>query len=157
MIIGRGDISKAITDKEDFIFYASGNSNRKPLTQASEDKEHMEVYRLAQDYPKSNMFVYISTLSVYYSDSKYTKHKMRMEARVRKWFRNYAIIRIGNITWGDNPNTLINYLKNNKAEIQDTYRYLLDKDELSHWINMIPDKGQHEMNVTGIRTLVKDI
>ena len=27
-------------------------------------------------------------------------------------FENYNIIRIGNITWGTNPNTFLNYIKN---------------------------------------------
>lgn len=158
MIIGRGDIAKAITDREGYIFFCRGNSRRTPLSQSIEDTEHRQIYRASKDYSQKNMFVYISTLSIYYSDSEYTKHKLRMEKKVKRWFRNYCILRIGNITWGDNPNTLINYLKKNpNAEIQDTYRYLIDQYELNHWLGMIPRTGKHEMNVTGERMKVQVI
>jgi len=158
MIYGRGDISKAITDKEGFTFFCCGASNRIPITDREREREMFRIWST----PKDSMFVYISTLSIYYSDSPYTKHKINMENLVRARFENYCIFRIGNITWGDNPNTLINFLtdkiKNNLPfEIQDTYRYLIEKDEFQHWINLIPSKGKHEMNCTGKRMKVEQI
>jgi hypothetical protein len=147
MVIGRGDIAKVIKDREGFIFYASGNSNRHPFKKS-----------IVREFPPDNMFVYFSTLSIYYSDSEYTKHKLEEEAEIKAKGRNYCIIRIGNITWGDNPNTLLNYLKAHpEAERQDTFRYLIDQDELNHWLGMIPRYGKHEMNITGKRVNVKDL
>lgn len=157
MIIGRGDIAKAITDIPGYLIYCNGASNRLPLDEPAENKEHREVWRCHTDHPVKTMFVYISTLDIYYSDTPYTRHKLRMEKRVKEWFRNYCILRIGNITWGNNPNTLINHLRGNQTDIRDEYRYLLSKDELNHWIGLIPKTGQHEMNITGERMKVQDI
>ena len=154
MVIGRGDIGKAIEDREGFLFYANGLSNRYTITGLSKDKEEDEILTHARTL---KMFVYISTLSIYYSNSNYTQHKLRMEHIIKTNFRNYCIFRIGNITWGTNPNTLINHLKKDKSNIQDTYRYLIDKEELNHWLGMIPREGQHIMNVTGTRKTIKQI
>lgn len=157
-IIGRGDIATAIKDKEGFTYYCNGVSNRYPLTDTTAANEIIEVSK--QD--KNDMFVYISTLSVYYSASAYTLHKVMVEELIRKNFNNYCIIRIGNITWGDNPNTLINFLgqkinKKEKIKTHDTWRYLVDREEFQHWVGMIPRFGKHEMNITGKRYKVKKI
>ena len=84
-----------------------------------------------------------------------------MEDRVRSTFAHYTIIRLGNITWGKNPHTLINYFRNlaragEKIEVWNTYRYLVDKKEFLHWISLIPS-WNCEMNITGTRMKVKNI
>ena len=84
-----------------------------------------------------------------------------MEGLVKKTFKHYTIVRIGNISWGSNPNTLINFLRNkikNKQpyEVRSVYRYVVDKDEFLYWIKMIPDWND-TMNIMGRRLLVKDI
>ena len=84
-----------------------------------------------------------------------------MEELVRKHFKSYTIVRLGNITWGKNSHTLINYFRNAKKngkrlEIWDTYRYLVGKKEFLHWISMIPDWNS-EMNITGKRLKVSRI
>ena len=84
-----------------------------------------------------------------------------MEKLVKKNFKHYTIIRMGNITWGKNPHTLINHFKNliknkEKIEIWDTHRYLINKKEFSHWINLIPE-WNCEMNLTGTKLLVGEI
>ena len=89
-------------------------------------------------------------------------YKKLIESFIKEHCDNYCILRIGNITWGDNPNTIINFLshkiKNNLPyEVKDEYRYLIDQHELNHWINLIPYSGKHEMNITGRRVKVKDI
>lgn len=159
MIIGRGDLATAITDREGFTFFCAGASNREPLTDRQRHSELNHIWKLNAT---PGMFVYVSTLSVYYSDSEYTEHKRDMENLVKRSFDNYCILRIGNITWGDNPNTLINFLKgkiqnNEPPEVQDTHRYLIDKDELNHWVGLIPLSGKHEMNVPGKRLKVERI
>jgi hypothetical protein len=83
-----------------------------------------------------------------------------MEALIKE-FPHYTIIRLGNIDWGINPHTIINYLKSEyKAgrplEIQDVYRYIVSKDEFLYWIGLIPD-WNCEMNIPGRRMKVKDI
>lgn len=156
MIIGRGDIAKEIPDREGFIFYANGSSNRLPLTKGNRSLEFNEVY---QQHNTSDMFVYFSTLSIYYPGerSEYTEHKIMMEKTIQSFFTNYCIMRIGNIDWGDNPNTLINRLKRDSSKVQETYRYILNREEFRHWCGMIPKTGQHIMNVTGKLTWVPDL
>lgn len=157
-IVGRGDIASVITDREGFTFFCSGVSNREPITDRLKQRELNAIWRTE----RNTMFVYISTLSVYYSKSEYTLHKIDMENLVRRTFDNYCIIRIGNITWGSNPNTIINYIRHKLQsgetfEVQDTYRYILDKDDFTHWLSMIPNEGKHEMNITGKRVKVQKI
>jgi hypothetical protein len=84
-----------------------------------------------------------------------------MEELVRTHFPRYTIIRLGNITWGTNPHTLINFFKaahenGEVIHIEDTYRYLVDKEEFLHWIEVIPE-WNCEMNITGKRMKVLDI
>jgi len=158
-VIGRGDIATSITDREGFTFFCAGVSNREPLTDRARQNEMSRIWRMNGT---SDMFVYISTLSVYYSDSDYTNHKRDMERLVSRTFDNYCILRIGNIVWGDNPHTLLNHFRSKivagePLDIQDTYRYLIDKEELNHWVEMIPEKGKHELNITGKRLKVERI
>ena len=80
----------------------------------------------------------------------------------KKNFQNYNIIRIGNITWGTNPNTFINYIKNkikNKedVEIKDEYKYMIDKEQLTLLTNNLPLIGQNQISVFGKMAKVKDL
>lgn len=159
MVIGRGDIASVLKDKEGYTFFAAGFANREPITSELKQKE---VNRILDINMNGQMFVYFSSLSIYYARNQYTGHKLRVESIMKNYVDDYCILRIGNITWGNNPNTLINSLKhkiqnNIPFEIQDTYRYLIDKDELLHWIDLIPRTGKHEMNVTGRRMKVSEI
>ena len=163
-IVGRGTIASAINDREGFTFFCAGLSNREPISDRQKQNELNRIWRMNET---KRMFVYISSLSVYYADSEYANHKRNMEKLVTRTFDNYCILRIGNVTFEDtNPNTLINYLKNaiNKNEpfeVQDTYRYLVGKEELNHWVGLIPEHGKHEMNITGrmmkVEQIVKEI
>ena len=157
MIIGHGDVASVLTDRKDLIFFASGVSNSKEK-RGSEYQREVDLL-LAQD--RSKHLVYFGSLCIFYSKSQYAKHKKLMEELVKKNFSLYTIIRMGNITWGKNRHTLINHLsiqakKGKDLTIKDTYRYLIDKDEFLHWIDMIP-KFSCEMNLTGKRLKVKEI
>ena len=157
MIIGNGDIASALTDKKDFIYFASGVSNSRE-TRESEYKRERD---LLMKQNKKKHLVYFSSLCVFYLDTRYARHKTEMENLVKKNFKRYTILRLGNITWGTNPHTTINFIRNQikngeKVNIRPGYRYIIDRDEFSHWINMIPP-WNCEMSVTGKRFLVKDI
>jgi hypothetical protein len=163
MIVGHGDIAAALfengKDRDDFCFFASGVSNSAE-TRESEFQREIDLL-MSQDIGMH--LVYFSTLAIFYgSASPYIRHKLFMESSVKAIFHFHTIIRIGNIAWGDtNPNTLINFIRNKiKArepfEVQDVYRYILEKEEFLHWINLIPP-WPVEMNLTGKRMLVKDI
>lgn len=153
MIIGDGDIAQVLPDRDDLLFFASGVSNSQELR----DSEYQREKDLLLSQDAREHIVYFSSLAIFYSNTKYTRHKLEMERRIKEKFPEYTIIRLGNITWGKNPNTLINYLKAHPdAEIQDVYRYVTDKEEFLHWINLIPDFNV-EMNIPGKRMLVKEI
>lgn len=153
MIIGDGDIASVIPDRVDRTYFASGVSNSK---ETREYQYKMEADLLLSQN-KDRKLVYFSTLAIFYSDTRYTQHKRYMESLIRKYFKSYCIFRLGNITWGTNPNTIINYLKaHKKAKLQDTDRYLISKEEFIHWINLIPSFNC-EMNLTGQKMTVKEI
>jgi hypothetical protein len=154
MILGRGTIANIIDDRDDFVFFACGESNRFELTTERAERERMRILECERD----KMFVYFSGLNIYYHESQrrgsYTEHKVQMENLVKQTFENYCIFRIGSVTWGNNPNTILNFIKKRIAEtgdcdVQNVYRYFHTKKELKHWIANIPKTGKHEMNVTG--------
>src|SRR5437762_13407624 len=145
-IIGHGDIASVLIDRDNVIFFVSGVSN-------SLEKRPSEFQReidLLMKQPKDKHLIYISTLSIYYAKSAYVEHKKNMETIIALNFHSYTIFRIGNITWGTNPNTLINFLKANPlAEKRPVWRYLISKKEFLHWISMAQIPGKSEMNITG--------
>ncbi len=159
MIIGNGDIAEVLqeVDRKDLLFFASGVSNSQEVREAEYKRE---IYLLSEQ-SISKHIVYFSSLCVFESDTEYARHKRTIEEIVKEEFRRYTIIRIGNITWGDNPHTLINFIRNKirnheKFEIRDVYRYIVDKEEFLYWIRRIPE-WSCEMNIPGERLLVKDI
>ena len=159
MIIGNGDIASVLgeVDRDNFIFFASGVSNSKETRESEYERE--KTLLMKQD--RSKHIVYFSSLSVFYSYTRYAAHKKEMEWRIKNYFDKNTIVRLGNITWGTNPHTLINFIrnkiKNNEPyEVQDVYRYVVDKDEFLYWLKMIPN-WDCEMNITGRRLKVVDI
>ena len=157
MIIGNGNIASVLPERDDLLFFASGVSN------SSEDRES-EFKRerdllLEQDMTKH--LVYFSTLSVFYADTPYVEHKQTMELMVKDYFDRHTIVRLGNITWGKNPNTLLNFLRDKIAngkpyKTRQVWRYITDKNEFKHWLALMPD-WNCEMNITGLRLTVSQI
>lgn len=157
MIIGSGDIASVLPDKKTRLFFASGVSN----SQETRESEYTREKNLLLKQDRKSHIVYFSSLAVLYGKNRYVLHKKEMESLVKLEFPRYTIMRIGNITWGTNPHTLINYFrrkikKGEPIKIQDAYRYIIDKDEFLHWINLIPN-WSCEMNITGQRKKVKAI
>lgn len=157
MIIGHGDIASMLRDKEGITYFASGVSN----SGEERESEYQREVSLLMEQAKGTHLVYFSSLSVFYSNNRYAAHKRYMEELVRKHFNPYTIIRLGNITWGNNPHTLINFIKNKLLsgepyEIKDVYRYIINEDEFLHWVSLIPP-WSCEMNITGRMMKVKDI
>ena len=155
MIVGHGDIARVLP-KSDLLFFASGVSN----SQEEREAEYTRERDLLLSQGDGRRLVYFGSLCIFYSDSRYAVHKLEMERLVRT-FPKWTILRLGNITWGNNPHTLINHLKLQHArgeelDIQNVYRYVCDKEEFLYWVNLIPD-WNCEMNVPGRRMKVKDI
>lgn len=157
-VIGNGDLAQALKGiKVDVLFFASGVSNSKEIRESEYQREKDLLLR----QKKSKRLVYFSSLSIFYNKTRYTDHKKEMEQLVRENFPKFCIVRLGNISWGNNPHTLINTLRNHvkrqePVEIQNVYRYIIDQEELVHWLNMIPDFNC-EMNIPGKRMKVKEI
>ena len=159
MIVGNGDIASVLkeVDRKDYIFFASGVSNSQEKRK-SEYKRELDLL-LKQD--KSKHLIYFSSLAIFYSDTPYTRHKRLMEKTISVLWDHYTIIRLGNITWGVNPHTIINFMKvkivmGEKFPIRNVYRYVVSKEDFLHWINLIPD-WNCEMNIPGERMSVKEI
>lgn len=149
VIIGNGDMASVLIDREDRLYFASGVSN----SAETRKSEFLRESTLLLKQDGSSHLVYFSSLCIFYLNTPYSGHKMNMENIIKCNFKKYTIVRLGNITWGSNPHTLINYLKNKirnnePFQIQDTYRYIVGKEEFLHWIDLIPDFSC-EMNITG--------
>lgn len=156
MIIGYGDLAGAIQDREGAIFFASGVSNSHCIdeSQYQREKDLLKVF-----YNSYLSLFYFS--SIYPTISRYSRHKLEMEELVRQNFKNYNIIRLGNITWGNNPHTFINYLRKAISEgrevlIKDEWKYLISKEQLLLMTNNLPLTGRNEISVFGEMKKVKD-
>lgn len=154
-IVGNGDIGSVLKpfNRDGWLFFASGVSN----SQCKDEAEYQRERDLLLEQNTDLHIVYFSSLAIFYSDTRYTRHKRDMEAMIKLNFKKYTIIRIGNITWGNNPHTLINYLRDHvRAEIRDEYRYVINKEEFLHWLDLIPE-WSCEMNCPGRMMSVIDI
>jgi hypothetical protein len=162
MIVGRGDIASALNDREGAIFFVSGVSN----SNETRESEFMREIELLDKQDRTKCIFYFSSISVddldKVANNKYLQHKRRMELLIKSNFENYNIIRIGNITWGNNPNTFINYIKNKKkkgepVQIKDEYKYIIDKDQLVLLTDNLPLIGQNTLCVFGRMAKVAEL
>ncbi len=162
MIVGKGDIASVLNDREGTIFFASGVSN----SNETRESEFMREIELLDKQDRTKCLFYFSSITVddnqKVDSNKYLQHKLRMELLVKSNFENYNIIRIGNITWGSNPNTFINYIKNKKSkgesvQIKDEYKYIIDKNQLVILTDNLPLVGQNTICVFGRMAKVAEL
>ncbi len=153
MVIGDGDLASVLPRKRNLVFFASGVSD----SQCTDEREYDREMRLLMRQDERKHLVYFSSLATLFSNTRYMQHKRHMETLVKERFLTWTIVRIGNITWGKNPHTLINYLRAHpEAEVKDEYRYIVDQDEFLYWIGLIPDFSV-EMNIPGRRLKVQEV
>jgi hypothetical protein len=158
MIIGRGDIAQILNDREGALFFASGVSN----SSESNPENFKREIDLLMIQPRDFCIFYFSTISIYLKESLYVNHKKKMERIIRSNWNNYNILRLGNISWGTNPNTFLNYIRhklamNEEVHIKDEYRYVIDEEQLLLLTDNLPLVGQNEINVFGKMALVRDL
>ena len=160
MIVGRGDIASVLNDRDGAIFFVSGVSN----SNETRESEFIREIELLDKQDKTKCLFYLSsiTLDDMSKNSQYLQHKRKMELLIKSNFENYNIIRIGNITWGSNPNTFINYIKNKKSkgepvEIKDEYKYVIDKEQLVLLTDNLPLIGQNTICVFGRMAKVAEL
>lgn len=162
MIVGNGDIGSVLNDREGAIFFVSGVSN----SNETRESEFIREIELLNKQDRTKCLFYFSSISVddvqKVSTNKYLQHKLRMEMLIKSNFENYNIIRIGNITWGTNPNTFINYIKNKKSkgepvQIKDEYKYVIHRDQLVMLTDNLPLIGQNTICVFGRMAKVSEL
>ena len=95
MIIGKGDIASVLEDRTDLLYFASGVSN----SQEKRESEYQREVDLLLKQDKTKHIVYFGSLCIFYSNTRYAKHKKSMENLVKENFENYALIRLGNINF----------------------------------------------------------
>jgi len=161
MIIGKGDIASILNDREGAIFFASGVSNS---SETNELAFKREIDLLSQQ-DKSKCLFYFSSISIDDELKKFNRyiiHKKQIEEYISNNFENYNIIRIGNITWGKNPNTFLNFLRkkiNNKefVDIRDEFKYMIDKEQLLLLTDNLPLNGKNTISIFSRMAKVKDL
>ena len=160
MIVGRGDIASVLNDRDGAIFFVSGVSNSNEIRES----EFMREIELLDKQDKTKCIFYFSSIAIddITKNSDYLAHKRKMELFIKSNFENYNIIRIGNITWGNNPNTFINYIKNKikkgePVEIKDEFKYLIDKEQLILLTDNLPLIGQNTISVFGRMAKVAEL
>lgn len=158
MIVGNGSIAKMLNDREGAIFFASGVSN----SQCEDYKEMYREYELLESFKgDERSLFYFSSIGAWEfpkgNYNSYYVHKRVMETNVRIWFKNFNIIRLGNIWECTNPNTFRNYLKAHpEAEVKDEYRYMIHKEQLQLLTDNLPLIGKNQISVFGEMKKVKD-
>lgn len=163
MIIGNGDIAKALQDREGAIFFASGVSNSKCTDEREFKRERkLMIDTFHEHYKPGICLFYFSSIAVDLVYSSYFAHKLIMELTVRGVWPDHNIIRLGNIDWGTNPHTFMNYLKdrkrrNLKYEIRDEYKYMISVDQLLLLTNNLPLSGRNRISVFGDLKKVEDL
>ena len=158
MIIGNGSIAKALTDRDDLVFFASGVSN----SSCVDEKEYEREFNLIKTVPSNVHIVYFSNLGIYYKNDRYTKHKCEIEEYIRNNYNTYTIIRIEVCEWVKTPNTILNFFKSQlekgiEPQIQDTTRYVLSLEEFQYWVSMIQSGVRNEMNILGRKLTIQQI
>jgi hypothetical protein len=161
MIVGKGDIASILNDREGAIFFASGVSKS---TETNESEFWREI-ELLDKQDKTKCLFYFSSITLDDMSkigNQYLAHKRKMELIVKSNFKNYNIIRIGNISWGSNPNTFINYIQNKikngePVEIKDEFKYLIDKEQLLLLTDNLPLVGQNTISVFGRMAKVNEL
>lgn len=162
IIEGSGDIGSILKARDGALFFAAGVSN-------SQNKDEYEYFReklrLTHSIHTANnsglCLFYFGSISCFFGLNRYSVHKLEMEQLIKDTCNNYNIIRIGNIDWGTNPNTFINYLRDKIAKdeevvIKDEWKYMINQDQLRLLTDNLPLIGKNEICVFGEAKKVKD-
>ena len=157
MIIGHGDIASVIPDRPDRCYFAAGVSN----SQETRESEYRREYELLLEQPRDAHIVYFSSLCVFYSKTRYASHKLGVEQAIKLRFAHHTIVRLGNIDFGKNPHTLINFMRARvdaglPIEVQNVYRVIHTKADLLYGLSLIPE-WSCELSVPGRLIHVSDI
>jgi len=163
MIIGSGDIASSLNDRDDVIFFASGVSNSGCRDEEEFKRERrLMITTFNSLYQPGISLFYFSSISLSFVTTPYTVHKMSMELMVKGMWPDYSIIRLGNIDWGNNPNTFLNALRRMRQEgrpvnIRDEWKYMINKEQLLLITDNLPASGKNKISIFGDMRKVKDL
>jgi nucleoside-diphosphate-sugar epimerase len=172
MIIGSGFIAKNFKKKSLLIkkrriaIYASGVSNSKSINKNNFLRERKKIISYKKKI-SSNIFVYISTCSIFDPSRKntaYVKHKLNMENVVKNNFNKFVIVRFPEVVgFNSNKNNLINFfyqkiINNNKFKLwANSRRNIIDIDDAVKlcliFINKIKNYKKIKLEVNIANTL----
>lgn len=164
MIIGNGLLAKEFEsykkDKEVLIF-ASGVSNSTETDSNEFSREFDLIKQTIHDFPKVKI-VYFSTLSIEdlsVHNRPYIKHKLKIEAYLKKHSISFLIFRVSNVVGNlGNKNTIVNYFVNAIKENQsfcvwkNAERNLIDVSDLFQLSDLIIKNNSIENRVINIAT-----
>jgi UDP-2-acetamido-2,6-beta-L-arabino-hexul-4-ose reductase len=158
MIIGYGDIASILTDRAGALFFASGVSN----SNCTDKQQFIREIKLMSEQDNKLCCFYFSSMFAGVKDTPYFRHKREMEQCVMEYFQNFNIIRLGNISWGSNPHTFINYLRDRIAKgmpvkIKNEYRFVINKEHLQVLTQSLPLEGKNCISVFTRMAKVKDL
>jgi nucleoside-diphosphate-sugar epimerase len=161
MIIGNGDIAttlKAVQHGDDVLFFASGVSD----SVCADECAYAREKALLAKQPIDKHLVYFSSLSVYHSTSRYASHKYEMEQIVKFDFASFTIVRLGNILWGKNQKTLINYLReaisnHHVYRVEPVFRFVVGENDFITAMHRVVSERPQEMTVFTDRLMVSEI
>ncbi len=155
MIIGNGNIAKAIDDREDVIFFASGVSDSRCEDVKEFDKEFNMLFDVLT-LEQAKHLVYFSGHNIYTKQTPYAEHKKNMESFIKRHSNNYTIVRLGICEWNTNPKTIINHykaiIKSGKPityNSDDMIRHIITLKDFKYWLSLIRVGQKEEMNITG--------
>lgn len=149
MIIGRGSLASIIKDRDGAIFFCAGVGN----SRCQDEKEFEREIQMLMQFINTDMclFYFSSIACATNYDSHYFDHKRHIESVIRDHFDNYNIIRVGNIWECTNPNTFLNYFRNNPSDpdivIRDENKYLISAATLNKVCASLPLVGKTEISV----------
>ena len=136
MIIGHGDIASAIltgsTGSTSPQAFRTAPRRTSGLTSAS------AICCRSRTRRASGLFL---SLCVYGGTTRYAQHKREMENLIERTFPRHTIVRVGTITWGSNPHTLINHLRavhqrGEQPDLRPVYRYPIHLDEFRECLRL---------------------
>jgi UDP-2-acetamido-2,6-beta-L-arabino-hexul-4-ose reductase len=158
-IFGDGDIAKVLNDRKGALFFACGVSNSRCTDENEFERERNLLIDLGKRNINEHCLFYFS--SIIKPLNHYGSHKIMMESLIDLYFQNYNIIRLGNIDFGTNPHTFINYIKAKldkceTVEIKDEYKFMISKEQLLLITDNLPLKGKNIISVFGDMKKVKD-
>jgi hypothetical protein len=153
MIVGNGLIAKAFNnyDKEEYIFFCSGVSDSKSISDDGFLREANLLKKVISEADKEQCIIYLSTCSIdddYLKDSPYVTHKRAMERLLATSAACYLVVRTSNVV-GQHANnkTIFSYLVNKIRSGEpfelwvNAVRNFIDVDHLTAFIDRYLQDG----------------